>query len=400
VAFCAQQSPETAPKFQATTQLVVEAVSVKDKDGKPIEGLTAKDFVVTENAIPQTISFCEYQQLDNTPAPPPATVISLADSKAAPAVTATPIAPEAPGDIRYRDRRLLALYFDMSAMPVPDQLRALEAADKYLRTQIMAADLVAIMEFEGGSVKVLQDFTADRNLLELRIQKLIAGEGEGFQESDDADMASDTSSAFGQDDSEFNIFNTDRQLSAIQTAAKMLGNLNEKKALIYFASGVRLNGVDNQAQLRATTNAAIRANVALFTIDARGLVALPPMGDATRGSAGGQSMYTGAAAMATMQALESSQDTMYTLASDTGGKALLDVNDLGAALPRRSKPFPVITSSVITRLTRPWMVNSAASVSRSRRRPPLNSTIATATSAAKSSVSSPPRTKSGSWKKR
>ncbi len=141
----AQQPPDTVPKFQATTQLVVETVTVKDKNGKPIEGLTAKDFVVTENGQPQTISFCEFQQLDNTPAPapPPPTVAQLTQPKAAPAVTSTPIAPEAPGDIHYRDRRLLALYFDMTAMPVPDQLRALQAAQKFLRSQIATADLVA-----------------------------------------------------------------------------------------------------------------------------------------------------------------------------------------------------------------------------------------------------------------
>ncbi|HEY9139970.1 MAG TPA: VWA domain-containing protein [Bryobacteraceae bacterium] len=332
----AQQQPSPAPtvKFQSTTQLVVETVTVKDKNGNPIEGLTAKDFVVTEDGQPQTIRFCEFQKLDNTPAPapPPATVAQLTEPKAAPAVTSTPIAPETPGDIRYRDRRLLALYFDMSAMPVADQLRALQAAQKFLSTGVTTADLVALMEYEGGAVKVLQDFTSDRELLEQTIQKLIIGEGEGFEEADEDDMASDTFSAFGQDDSEFNIFNTDRQLSAIQTAAKMLGGLNEKKALIYFASGMRLNGVDNQAQLRATTNAAIRANVALFTIDARGLVAQAPMGDATHGSVGGLSMYNGAGAMASTQSLESSQDTMYTLASDTGGKALLDVNDLGRGI--------------------------------------------------------------------
>jgi len=327
----AQQQPDGVVKFQATTQLVVETVSVKDKSGKPIEGLTAKDFVVTENAQPQTISFCEFQKLNNTPAPAPAPVqvAQLTQPKAAAAVTSTPIAPEAPGDIRYRDRRLLALYFDMTAMPTPDQLRALDAAQKFLKTQITAADLVAIMEYEGGAVKVLQDFTGDRDLLQQTIQKLIIGEGQGFEEADDADSASDTFSAFGQDDAEFNVFNTDRQLSAIQTAAKMLGSLNEKKALIYFASGMRLNGVDNQAQLRATTNAAIRANVSLFTIDARGLVAQAPMGDATKGSSGGLGMYTGAGAMANAQSIQSSQDTMYTLASDTGGKALFDSNDLG-----------------------------------------------------------------------
>jgi hypothetical protein len=32
-------------------QLVVEAVVVKDKDGKSIQGLTAKDFALTEDAV-------------------------------------------------------------------------------------------------------------------------------------------------------------------------------------------------------------------------------------------------------------------------------------------------------------------------------------------------------------
>src|SRR5436853_3460569 len=108
---------------------------------------------------------------------------------------------------------------------------------------------------------------------------MVAGEGAGFDNDNADDSTADSGSAFGQDDSEFNIFNTDRQLSALQTAVKMLGSLNEKKVLVYFASGLRLNGVDNQAQMRATVNSAIRANVSLFPIDARGLVADPPMGD-------------------------------------------------------------------------------------------------------------------------
>ena len=57
-------------KFQANTQLVVETVTVKDKNGKPIEGLTAKDFTVTEDGVPQTISFCEFQKLDEMAEPP------------------------------------------------------------------------------------------------------------------------------------------------------------------------------------------------------------------------------------------------------------------------------------------------------------------------------------------
>ena len=56
-------------KFQANTQLVVETVTVKDKNGKPVEGLTAKDFTITEDGVPQTISFCEFQKLEEV-APP------------------------------------------------------------------------------------------------------------------------------------------------------------------------------------------------------------------------------------------------------------------------------------------------------------------------------------------
>jgi len=60
----AQQQPATPaanmPKFTSSTQLVVEVVSVKDKSGNIVEGLTAKDFTITENGVPQTISFCEF----------------------------------------------------------------------------------------------------------------------------------------------------------------------------------------------------------------------------------------------------------------------------------------------------------------------------------------------------
>jgi VWFA-related protein len=323
-------------KFTSNSQLVIEVVTVKDKSGKPVEGLTAKDFVITEDGKPQTISFCEYQQLRETPdavTPIPAAPESPdpVKPKVDPLIQSQ-IAPERPGDIRYKDRRLIGLYFDMSAMPVPDQLRALAAAEKFVKTQMGPADLMAVMNFSGGALKVAQDFTADRGALLTVIQKMIVGEGQGLDESASDDSTADTGSAFGQDDGEFNIFNTDRQLAALQTAVKMLGNLNEKKALVYFASGLRLNGVDNQAQLQATTNAAIRANVALFPVDARGLVAAAPLGDATHGSPGGLGMYSGASALAASSNFQRSQDTLYALGADTGGKALLDYNDLGKGI--------------------------------------------------------------------
>jgi VWFA-related protein len=334
----AQQPDSGVVKFQATSQLVVEVVTVKDKSGKTVPGLTAKDFTVTENGVPQEIKFFEYQSLPAATAPPAAPVAAappIEQPKVQP-VTQNQIAPETPGDLRYRNRRLLVLYFDMTAMPVPDQLRAVAAAQKFIRTQMTPADLVALMNFSSGAVKVMDDFTDDRDRLLNSLEKMILAE-QGLDEDADDDSSSDTGAAFGQDDSEFNIFNTDRQLSAIQTAATMLGHLNEKKALIYFASGLRLNGVDNQAQLRATINAAIRANVALFTIDARGLVAQAPLGDATHGSPGGLAMYNGGSALAMMNGFQRSQDTLYALAADTGGKSLLDVNDLTVGIVQAQK---------------------------------------------------------------
>jgi len=314
------------------SQLVIETVVAKDKQGKPIQGLTAKDFTITEDGVEQKIRFCEHQTLPETAVPLPRTPSDKEDIKLYKRLTRTQLAPEDPEKLRYKDHRLLALYFDMTAMRPDDQLRALNAAETFIRTQMTAADYVSILRYQGGSVDVLQDFTADRNRLLSILATMVVGEGQGDVESPGDASGADTGAAFGQDDSEFNVFNTDRQLSALQTAAKMLGNLNEKKSLIYFADGLRLNGVDNQAQLHATIDDAIRAGVSFWPIDARGLVAGAPLGDATQGSPGNAGMYTGAAALAVTSNFQQSQDTLYALAGDTGGKALFDTNDLGKGI--------------------------------------------------------------------
>jgi VWFA-related protein len=329
----ALHSHEQTATFSSSTQLVVETVSVTDKSGNPIEGLTAKDFTVTENGVPQQIRFFEEQKVKEN-----ATVIvprAPEHIRMYDRLTPTKIMPEVAGVNQYRDRRLLAFYFDMTAMPYADGRRALQAAEKFVRTQLTAADLVAILRYSGGAVDVLQDFTANRDRLLSILQTMLVGEtqqGTAFSESGNDASTPDAGAAFGQDDSEFNVFNTDRQLAALQTAADMLGQLHEKKSLVYFASGLRLNGLNNQAQLHATVNAAIRAGVSFWPVDARGLVAEAPMGDATQGPPGGVDMYTGQSAQATTMNLQLSQDTLYALASDTGGKALLDYNDLAKGI--------------------------------------------------------------------
>jgi VWFA-related protein len=339
----AQQGTPQTPTFRSTTRLIVRTGTVKDKNGNPVEGLTAKDFIVTEDGEPQTIAFVEYQRLPSVNVASNGTVtIGDAASDAPTAPVAPPpanagagsptdakISAGQPGDIRYRNRRLLVLYFDMTALPPPDLLRAYNAAIKYVKTQMSPADLVAVMGFQGGGVRVKQDFTDNKEQLLDVIQTLVFGEDK------DGDGIPDTleeGTAFGQDDAEFAILNTDRQLSALQTAVGMLRPLPDQKSLIYFSSGLALNGVDNQAQLRATTNAALRSNVSLFPVDARGLVADAPLGDATRRSPGGLAMFNGQTAGANITRFQRSQDTLYALAKDTGGKAMFDYNDLSLGI--------------------------------------------------------------------
>jgi VWFA-related protein len=342
-AFAAQAQQPSQPIFRTGSLLIVETVTVKDEDGNPIEGLTANDFTITEDGAPQTISFVEFQRLPGpgrTTTPDPATEPAVPVLSPPPAAgarieppTQAQLAVPPPGDTRYRDRRLLVLYFDPSAMPPQDQMRAYTNALKFVDTQMSPADLVAIVTFQRGAVRVRQDFTDNRAALREVIQVLIFGDDQ------DGDGVPDPlpGTAFGQDDGEFNIFNTDRQLSALQTAVTLLRPIPGQKSLIFFASGLRLNGTDNQAQLRATVNAAVRSNVAIHTIDARGLVATPPLGDASRPSPGGAGMFSGRFADVMVNNFQRTQDSLFALAKDTGGRPMFDYNDLSLGIAQAAE---------------------------------------------------------------
>src|SRR3989442_4974192 len=103
----AQQQPPFT--IQVNTQLVVETVVTKDKDGKNIEGLSDKDFTVTEDGVPQAISVFQFQKLEDTPAQASAGVAAQLVQPKVP----TQITPPPPGDGRYQNRRLLVLFFDL-----------------------------------------------------------------------------------------------------------------------------------------------------------------------------------------------------------------------------------------------------------------------------------------------
>jgi VWFA-related protein len=209
-----------------------------------------------------------------------------------------------------------------------DQMRVFENADRYVATKMTAADVVALVVFDGRGVTLAQDFTDDREALRARINGFMTAADEWNRSG----IAVDPGGAFGEDSDAFNIFAMDRQLSALQSAVTGLGPFPELKTLVYFGSGLRLNGTDNVAQLRATVNAAVRSNVTLNPVDARGLEASAPLGDATRASPGGVGMFNGTIAEAGITRGQQAQDTLYALAKDTGGRAMFDNNDLALGI--------------------------------------------------------------------
>ncbi len=321
--------------FIVDTKLVVINVTVKDKAGRPIIELKKEDFQLLEDGVPQKITVFDRQDLSSEPLAPmsfsqrPQTAIETLGERAAAAPPGASVNQQAQRDPRrFQDRRLIGLFFDMTSMQPLEQARAQEAAVKWIQSQMTAADLVGIMTF-GSKFRMIQEFTDDRDVLIQTVKGLTLGDSSDLQGlAATAADEGDDSGSFVADQTEFNIFNTDRKLTALEDAARKLSIYPEKKALIYFSSGVNKTGIENQSQLKATVNAAVRSNVSFYPVDARGLVAEAPAGDASVASPRGTGILTGTSQAGRRATFNDSQETLSTLASDTGGKALLDSNDL------------------------------------------------------------------------
>jgi VWFA-related protein len=335
----AAQPAGKAAKFTSNSNVVIVDVTVKDKSGNAIDSLTQDDFSVLEDGHPQTVNIFEHQKLTMEPEPPEPPP-SLEDKNELPPPPKTVITSEGATKVQYHDKRLMAMFFDFSNMQIPDQLRAQDAALKFLEEKMTKSDLVAILLYTTN-VQVLTDFTADRMILTDSIKNLPIGDAAdlaGLADDGSADNQ-DTGAAFVADETEFNIFNTDAKLAAVEETVKRLSQLPEKKALVYITDGISKSGIDNQAQLEATINAATKANVAIYPLDARGLMAAPPGGAASSASSRGSGLFTGSTINSQRATVNDSQETLSTLAADTGGKVFLDSNDLALGITQVQEQF-------------------------------------------------------------
>ena len=329
-------------RIRVTSDLVLTNVVVRDKQGSLVRGLGQDAFSIFEDGKQQRISSFDFENVD---------ALATAGS-AGPTVSGTAGPLKIIGtnvQVNKEDlknHRLIVLFFDFTAMESDDIDRAVSAAQKYVNKQMAPADLVAVISL-ASSMRVDQDFTNDKTRLATVLRGYTSGEGQGFQSGDTgtAEGTPDTGGSFVADDSEYNQFNTDRKLQAIQSVAKALSKIDQKKSIIYFSNGISRSGIENQVQLRAATNAAVQANVALYTLDVRGLQAFAAGGEAQNASLRGRSAYTGQSTLDQFSSNADSQETLTTLAGDTGGKALLDSNDLSGiftAVQRDTSAYYVI----------------------------------------------------------
>jgi VWFA-related protein len=321
-----QQSDYT---FHSQADLVLVNVTVRDKNGNFVQGLKPEDFTILEDNKPQKVVSFDVENVDAAPTVDVAQAKPLAGSEptaAKPAASAADMAAQSAA--QFKDRRLIVLFFDLSAME-PDEIdHAVTSAEHYVDTQMASADLVTIVSL-GSSLLVNQDFTADHALLKKQLDQFSSGSGQGFEEgtTGTTEGTADTGQSFTVDDTEFNIFNTDRRLEALRSVAEKLSHVQQKKSLIYFSSGMDRTGIENQSELRAAVNAAVRSNLAIYTMDMRGLQALVAGGEAQSASLRGTSAYSGQSTLNALNSNFTTQETLVTLASDTGGRAFLDSND-------------------------------------------------------------------------
>jgi len=311
--------------FRTGSELVLVNVTVRDKSGNFVQGLRPENFTIFEDNKPQKVISFDVENVDAVPAADVAQAKPLAER--APESTNQPTSP-ADAAKQFKDRRLIVLFFDLSAME-PDEIdHAVTSAEHYVDTQMAPADLVSVVSL-GSSLLVNQDFTADRDLLKKQLQQFSSGSGQGFEEgtTGTTEGTPDAGQSFTADDTEYNIFNTDRRLEALRSVAEKLSHVQQKKSLIYFSSGMDRTGIENQSELRAAVNAAVRSNLAIYTMDMRGLQALVAGGEAQNASLRGVSAYSGQSTINALNSNFTTQETLVTLASDTGGRAFLDSND-------------------------------------------------------------------------
>ena len=235
--------------LRVQTNIVLVDVRVTGKRGQPVTDLKPEDFRVFEDGVEQKVTSFSLENI--------AGLAAASAASGAPAVIdlgkLPPTAPAAEVNRIIQDHRMLVLFFDLSSMQVDDLLRAVKSAEHFVSKQLTPADLVAITTY-SSDLRVAQNFTNDRDELDKALKRIRTGESASLADQSEVGAAGgtsatgeeivtqDTSEAFTPDETEFNIFNTDEKLAALESLANLLRGVPGRKSVIHFSSGVEKTG--------------------------------------------------------------------------------------------------------------------------------------------------------------
>jgi VWFA-related protein len=180
-------------------------------------------------------------------------------------------------------RHYLIFFFDNSSMAAPDQIEARGAAAKFIEANAGADRLMAVIDF-GGTVRVVQNFTANADALQSAVRGVkyssVNSNPNGSDSSGSFTVASAGLSSLSDAETDYG---ARTMLLGVRSLAKNLRAVPGRKILVLFSSGFALTP-ENESELTATIDACNKANVAIYPLDVRGLVA--PMGGGGPGPGG------------------------------------------------------------------------------------------------------------------
>jgi VWFA-related protein len=315
------------PTFRSSARLVELSVVVTDRNNHPASGLTASDFQVFDDGKPQKVALFWIE----------------GDGRATSSAAPPPISTTTPRARREFSNRLLdtgsvtIILFDQFNTPSSARMRARDHVLKFL-SQIKPDDRIGLYVLDSaGSLRVLHDFTSDARSLVRAISSLRGGDSAVLSGSEDAArLAVELESEFGGDREQKGGALAMRQhyvgmqgqlsIDALESIGRYLSGVQNRKNLIWVSAAFPLVAFDYAGRTKTTeinraTRALSDANVALYTVDARGL--LPAF-----------TMVAGKPTITTLSMVQGNQDILQSVSEGTGGRAFLNTNDIQGAVRR------------------------------------------------------------------
>lgn len=336
------QAPEPVPgvppvTFRVQVDYVELDALVTDAQGKPVRDLTREDFEVLEDKVPQKIDLFSFFEVP----------VTRPDQ---PLFSPTPIEPDVRLNAPFDGRLYVIVLDDLHTYALRSTL-VKKAARQFIEKNMGANDVAAVVHLSGRN-DAGQEFTSSKRLLLAAVDRFMgrklrsatAGRLESYQNS--TNTAPDQNGQVDKikDPDAFERgYNARASLDSMASLAKFLeGIRGRRKALLYFGEGIDydIHNVfeNNDASVimdsvRNTIGAATRANVAIYTIDPRGLTQLADETIEMSGTFPEDPRY-GISNSTLQDELRRSQDSLRVLAEETGGYAAVNSNDFSGAFER------------------------------------------------------------------